>query len=134
LKQIHSLRQNIAQSGLEIGIAATARRFNVNPGIVHYWVNKILKSTHPGQHGGLRHATFWPDEHKLLQSYLVDFVESQTKRNQSIEFNDVLVYFSALTNRKVTPPVLSRLLSSLNWSWKIPCRFQIYKYRLDNMI
>lgn len=47
---------------------------------------------------------------------------------------NVRIFLEYFFDRKITRPVLSRLLTQMGWSGKIPTEFQIQKYTLKNMI
>jgi hypothetical protein len=102
----------------------------VSRGKLYYWHTKCFDQTfHPLYHGGWRNGTFNPDEVASVIDWVIKFFED----NPLVSLSDVTEHVSREFGRKVSYQCMSRFLQSMNWSWKIPTRFQIHKYNIANI-
>lgn len=111
--------------------AICSRLLSVSRGKLYYWYRKVFDDKfHPMRHGGWRNGTFHPDEFQDIHDIVVDYFEA----HPLADLSDITKHVSNETGRVVSYPCMSRFLfNHMNWSWKIPTRFQIYKYDVDNI-
>jgi transposase len=125
-------RYNIIRDYYLYGATISAKLNNTSRGRVYYWVRKATKKDfHSGQWGGLKHSTFSNNELSQLHKKIICYLKNNSGCKS---LKEIQTYISNIYQRDVSKSVISRILQTLGWSWKIPTIFQTHKYRQENII
>jgi uncharacterized protein YuzB (UPF0349 family) len=75
------------------------------------------------------HCTFQQSEKKVVCQYVIEFLTAFPTST----LKDISEELSACFLRTVSISVVRKILSEMNWSWKVPTRFQVWKYSQENL-
>jgi len=96
-----------------------------------YHYRKAVDITyHSKTHGGIRRFIFSPEELPTVRSFLWKSILLLGDYTSLSLLSDIASY---TFSRGVSTEVLSRLMTSFRWSWRIPSRVQIMKYTPTNL-
>jgi transposase len=107
----------------------TAKALGLDKRMVRYWLNKFFDPKfHCKQLGGKK-GIFTTEQYPILKDEILSFL-LKSPRADSYKVRDYIqemfgVTFSVETMRKI--------LKKLNWSWKVPTKFQTNKYSISNL-
>jgi transposase len=108
-----------------------ARKMNIDHTTVGYWVRKFYDpSFHNKPHGGDKRSVFKVYEYPTIFQEVKEYMLEHPKASLS----DLNVHICLFFQRHIKKSAFSYLLKKLGWSFKVPVRFQIYKYNLSNII
>ena len=143
-------RVAIVQSFLRHGsYQKVAREHHVSRGVVYYYVQKFLDPNfHNMRHGGYRHSKIKQNEIDLVNRVI--FILLKLKPYSSLA--DVrecishvfsrfvlfvfisIIIINFITLSDIGYSTVGKILRRMGWSWKVPCKFQIYKYTPTNLM
>ena len=108
-----------------------ANREGTSPAFARYWTKKwCFPSFHNKQLGGPRRAVF--------QSYKLPVVfwtiQTLLSLHPRSRLHDVRRHLEEMFDHSLSLASVGRYLKKMGWSWRVPTRFQIYKYTIDNMV
>ncbi len=109
-----------------------AQACNTSRAHVWYWKKRFLDPTFKSSSnwGGFRKATFLPTEKVLVHDAIIHLLS----KNPFLRLGALASMLSCGFQRRVTRSVLSRILTDLRWSWKVPVHVQLHKFRPENVI
>jgi len=112
------------------GYGHASRVLNTSRSRARYWTIKAKTGTISRSWGGYRWSIFKPWEIPLLQRTILKILA--TKYDANLQY--LCWTLSRMFKRNVKKSTLSNILRAMKWSWKIPTRVQIYKFRKSNVV
>ncbi len=111
--------------------AKVGRFMGIDHATVRYWVRKYFNPQfHNKPHGGDKRSIFQVHEYQSVyeevKSYMIAYPRDPTEK--------LRLYICELFDRTIQKTQFKELLKKLGWSFKVPVRFQIYKYNFKNII
>jgi len=109
-----------------------AKTFSVFRNTVRHWYRRYFnKALHSQGCGGVRHAKFYSHELPVVITVLLHFL----RHHPTSTFTQVHSFLrTAFVPRVFSKSTTSRVLKKIGWTWRVPTRFQIHKYTLNNIV
>jgi len=122
----------IVESWLELrNYYACEKKTGVHRSLVRYYIKKELDpSFHCGSWGRKECKVFQDYEKPIIHQEILTYL-SDNPEARATDLHEHLTFM--LYNREFSIKTMNRLLGELGWSWRVPIRFQTYKYSESNL-
>jgi len=122
-------RLTLVSLSFDYGYNTAARLSGTSRHRARYWTRKFIDPTYHPHKIGTSHRKIKKYEKPIaFEVVLLSLLENPVSK-----LNEIALYLGTFFNRRISRSVCSRLLQEMGWSWKIPTKFQIQKYTVENM-